>query len=224
MKSMKILKSYNELSSTVADIVEKQITKTPLSKLALSTGDTPLGLYDELVKRKLDWSLVITFNLDVYLMNVKHPQSYQTYMRKNLFNRTNIYPNHSHFPFRPFSAFEDKIEASMGIDLCILGIGSNGHIAFNEPGSSFDSRTRAVELSEQTREDNSRFFDLIDDVPKQAITMGLGTIMESKKIVLMANSVNKLNILNVAMNGEVTEDVPASILQNHDNVEIFYCD
>ena len=221
---MKILKNYKELSSTVADIVETQIKEHPLSKLALSTGDTPLGLYDELVKRKLDWSLVITFNLDVYLMNVKHPQSYQTYMRKNLFNRTNIYPNHSHFPFRPFSAYEDKIEASMGIDLCILGIGTNGHIAFNEPGSSFDSRTRVVELSEQTREDNSRFFDSIEDVPKQAITMGLGTIMESKKIVLMANSVNKLNILNVAMNGEVTEDVPASILQNHDNVEIFYCD
>ena len=221
---MKILKNYKELSSTVADIVETQIKEHPLSKLALSTGDTPLGLYDELVKRKLDWSLVITFNLDVYLMNVKHPQSYQTYMRKNLFNRTNIYPNHSHFPFRPFSAYEDKIEASMGIDLCILGIGTNGHIAFNEPGSSFDSRTRVVELSEQTREDNSRFFDSIDDVPKQAITMGLGTIMESKKIVLMANGVDKLNILNVAMNGEVTEDVPASILQNHKNVEVYYCE
>jgi glucosamine-6-phosphate deaminase len=224
MKSTKILKSYNELSSTVANIVEEQITKNPLTKLALPTGSTPLGLYDELVKRKLDWSLVITFNLDVYLMNVKHPQSYQTYMRKNLFEKTNIYPDHSHFPFRPFSAFEDKIEKSMGIDLCILGIGSNGHIAFNEPGSSFDSRTRVVELSEQTIEDNSRFFDSIDDVPKQAITMGLGTIMESKKIVLMVNGDHKLNILNVAMNGEVTEDVPASILQNHENVEVYYCE
>jgi glucosamine-6-phosphate deaminase len=111
----------------------------------------------------------------------------------------------------------------MGIDLCILGIGSNGHIAFNEPGSSFLSRTRVVNLSEQTIQDNSRFFDSIDDVPKQAITMGLGTIMESKKIVLMANGDHKLNILNVAMNGEVTEDVPASILQNHDNVEVLYC-
>jgi glucosamine-6-phosphate deaminase len=157
-------------------------------------------------------------------MNVNHPESYQSYMRKNLFDRTNIYPDHSHFPFRPFSGFEDKIEGSMGIDLCILGIGSNGHIAFNEPGSSFLSRTRVVNLSEQTIQDNSRFFDSIDDVPKQAITMGLGTIMESKKIVLMANGDHKLNILNVAMNGEVTEDVPASILQNHDNVEVLYCD
>jgi glucosamine-6-phosphate deaminase len=221
---IKVLKSYKELSSTVANIVKRQFKKQPLSKLALPTGDTPLGMYDELVKRELDWSHVITFNLDVYLMNVNHPESYQSYMRKNLFDRTNIYPDHSHFPFRPFSGFEDKIEGSMGIDLCILGIGSNGHIAFNEPGSSFLSRTRVVNLSEQTIEDNSRFFDSIDDVPKQAITMGLETIMESKKIVLMANGDHKLNILNVAMNGEVTEDVPASILQRHDNVEVLYCE
>ena len=221
---IKVLKSYKELSLIVANIVKRQLKKQPLSKLALPTGDTPLGMYDELVKRELDWSHVITFNLDVYLMNINLPQSYQSYMRKNLFDRTNIYPDHCHFPFRPFSGFEDKIEGSMGIDLCILGIGNNGHIAFNEPGSSFKSRTSVVDLSEQTIKDNSKFFDSIDDVPKQAITMGLGTIMESKKIVLMANGDHKLNILNVAMNGEVTEDVPASILQNHDNVEVFYCD
>ena len=221
---IKTLKNYKELSSTVADIVEEQITKNPLSKLALSTGDTPLGMYDELVKRELDWSHVITFNLDVYLMNINHPESYQSYMRKNLFDRTNIYPDHYHFPFRPFSGFEDKIEGSMGIDLCILGIGTNGHIAFNEPGSSFKSRTRVVNLSEQTIQDNSRFFGSVGDVPTQAITMGLGTIMESKKIVLMANGDHKLNILNIAMNGEVTEDVPASILQNHENVEVYYCE
>ena len=221
---MNVLKDYNELSYVVANIVEEQITKHPLSKLCLPTGSTPLGMYEELVNKKLDWKSIITFNLDVYLMNITRPQSYQSYMRKNLFDRTNIFPDHSHFPFRPFSGFEDKIEGSMGIDLCILGIGSNGHTAFNEPGSSFDSRTRVVELSEQTREDNSRFFDSIEDVPKQAITMGLGTIMESKKIVLMANGDHKLNILNVAMNGEITEDVPASILQNHDNVKVFYCD
>ena len=221
---IKVLKSYKKLSSIVANIVKKQLKKQPLSKLALPTGDTPLGMYKELVKRELDWSHVITFNLDVYLMNINHPESYQSYMRKNLFDRTNIYPDHSHFPFRPFSVFEDKIAGSMGIDLCILGIGTNGHIAFNEPGSSFKSRTRVVNLDEQTIQDNSRFFGSVDDTPTQAITMGLGTIMESKKIVLMANGVNKLNILNVAMNGEVTKDVPASILQNHENVEVYYCD
>ena len=221
---MKILKNYKELSSTVADIVVAQIKEQPLSKLALPTGSTPLGMYDELVNRKLDWSTVITFNLDVYLMNINHPESYQSYMRKNLFDRTNIYPDHCHFPFRPFSGFEDKIEESKGIDLCILGIGTNGHIAFNEPGSSFKTRTRVVNLSEQTIKDNSKFFDSVDDVPTQAITMGLGTIMESKKIILMANGDHKLNILNVAMNGEVTEDAPASILQNHKNVKVYYSD
>jgi len=218
------LKSYEELSSTVANIVERQLKKQPLSKLALPTGSTPRGMYRELIKRELDWSHTITFNLDVYLMNVNHPESYQSYMKKNLFDRTNIYPDHCHFPFRPTSAFEDKIAGSMGIDLCILGIGSNGHIAFNEPGSSFLSRTRVMDLTEQTIVDNSRFFDDVGDVPTQAITMGLGTIMESKKIVLMANGDSKLNILNVAMNGEVTEEVPASVLQNHDNVKVFYCD
>ena len=224
MKTINKLSSYKELSSTVADIVEEQITKHPLTKLVLPTGSTPLGMYEELVNRKLDWSTVITFNLDVYLMNINHPESYQSYMRKNLFDRTNIYPNHSHFPFRPFSAFEDKIVGSMGIDLCILGIGTNGHIAFNEPGSSFQSRTRVVNLDEQTIKDNSRFFDSIDDVPTQAITMGLGTIMESKKIVLMVNGIKKKSILNQAMFGTITEDIPASILQEHKNVKVYYSD
>jgi glucosamine-6-phosphate deaminase len=224
LKTINKLSSYKELSSTVADIVEEQITKHPLSKLVLPTGSTPLGMYEELVNKKLDWSTVITFNLDAYLMNITHPQSYQSYMKKNLFDRTNIYPNHSHFPFRPFSAFEDKIVGSMGIDLCILGIGTNGHIAFNEPGSSFQSRTRVVNLDEQTIKDNSRFFDSIDDVPTQAITMGLGTIMESKKIVLMVNGIKKKSILNQAMFGTITEDIPASILQEHKNVKVYYSD
>ena len=224
MYKYNILNSYNELSSTVADIVEKQITKHPLSKLALPTSSTPLGMYEELASRELDWKSVITFNLDVYLMNINHSQSYQSYMRKNLFNRTNIYPDNSHFPFRPFSAFEDKISTSKGIDLCILGLGTNGHIAFNEPGSAFDSRTRVINLSEQTITDNSRFFNDVGDVPTQAITMGLGTIMDSKRIILMVNGDHKINILNVAMNAAQTIDVPASVLQEHDNLEIYYCD
>ena len=221
---MKILKNYKELSSTVADIVEEQIQEYPTSKLVLPTGSTPLGLYEELVNRELDWSLILTFNLDEYIMNPDHPQSYHSYMRKNLFNRVNMYPNNYHFPFRPTLSYEDKMVQGREIDLCILGIGSNGHIAFNEPGSSFESRTRVVDLSLQTRQDNSRFFDSAEDVPKQAITMGLATIMESKRIILMANGKHKLTILNVAMDGEITETVPASILQRHNNVEVYYCD
>ena len=165
----------------------------------------------------------MTFNLDVYIMNPDHPQSYQMYMRGNLFDRTNIYPSNCNYPDRNVQSYEQRLKGTP-IDLCILGIGTNGHIAFNEPGSSFDSRTRVVSLSEQTIKDNSRFFDNINDVPKQAITMGLGTIMDSKRIVLMANGKHKKDILDKAMNGEITEDVPASILQRHDNVEVYYCD
>ena len=221
---IKLLKDYEKLSSLVAVIVATQILEHPQSKLILPTGSTSLGMYEELVRRKLDWSLVSTFNLDEYIMNPDHPYSYHSYMRKNLFDKTNIYPDNCHFPFRPTLSFEDKMYINKGIDLCILGIGSNGHIAFNEPGSSFKSRTRVVDLSEQTTKDNSKHFDSINDIPKQAITMGLGTIMESKKIILIANGKHKLNILKVAMNGEVTEDVPASILQKHNDVEVFYCD
>ena len=223
---IKVLKNYEELSSIVADIIEdifKKCFRMSLPRLILPTGSTPLGLYKELVNRELDWSAVMTYNLDVYIMNPSHSQSYQTFMKENLFDKVNIYPSNCQFPDRNVQAYEERLKG-IPADLCILGIGTNGHIAFNEPGSSFDSRTRVVSLSEQTIKDNSRFFDSVDDVPKQAITMGLGTIMESKKIVLMVSGVHKFKILNVAMNGGVTEDVPASILQQHDNVEVYYCD
>ena len=220
---IKILKDYKELSYTVTDIVEYQLQEQPLSRLVLPTGSTPLGLYKELVNRELDWSAVMTYNLDVYIMNPDHPQSYQTFMKENLFNKINIYPSNCQFPDRNVQSYEQRLKG-IPADLCILGIGTNGHIAFNEPGSSFDSRTRVVHLDEQTIQDNSRFFDSIEDVPTQAITMGLGTIMDSKKIVLMANGKHKKDILDKAMNGKVTEKVPASILQRHDNVEVYYCD
>ena len=220
---MKVFKSYKELSSAVADVVEYQIQEEPLSRLVLPTGSTPIGLYKELANRELDWSSVMTFNLDVYIMNPNHPQSYQTFMKENLFNRINIYPSNCNFPDRNVQVYEERLKGTP-IDLCILGIGSNGHIAFNEPGTSFDSRTQVVDLSEQTIQDNSRFFDSIDDVPTQAITMGLGTIMESKKIVLMVNGIKKKSILNQAMFGTITEDIPASILQEHKNVKVYYSD
>ena len=227
---MKVLKDYIELSSTVADIVEKiiqddlyDLEKRELTKFILPTGSTPIGLYEELVKRKLEWGMVTTFNLDEYIINPNHKQSYHTYMRKNLFDRIDIYPGMCNFPDRNTEAYEDKLFDSP-VDLCILGIGTNGHIAFNEPGSSFKSITRVVDLSEQTIKDNSRFFDSIEDVPKQAITMGLKTIMKSKKIILMANGKHKKDILEQAMYGDITENIPASILQKHNDVEVFYCD
>ena len=218
---MKVLKNYWELGLVVADIVEHTLT-LPEPKLVLPTGSTPLSLYKELVSRELDWSTVTTYNLDEYVDNTIQEQSYKYFMWENLFNHININEDNVYFPGD--TAVWPDMKYGYNADLCILGIGSNGHIAFNEPGSSFESETRMVDLTEETIKDNSRFFPTIDDVPTQAITMGLGTIMDSKKIVLMANGEHKLNILNVAMNGEVTEDVPASILQNHDNVEVLYCE
>ena len=223
MNERKQFVSYDKMSKYVASIVEEQLKENPISRLILPTGSTPLGLFKELVNRELDWSAVMTYNLDVYIMNPNHPQSYQTFMKENLFNKINIYPSNCQFPDRNVQSYEERLKG-IPADLCILGIGTNGHIAFNEPGSSFDSRTRIVSLTEQTIKDNSRFFDSVDDVPKQAITMGLGTIMDSKRIVLMAQGKKKKDILDKAMNGKVTKDIPASILQTHPNMEAVYCD
>jgi glucosamine-6-phosphate deaminase len=216
-----ITKNYWEMGSSVADIVEHTLT-LPEPKLILPTGSTPISLYKELVNRDLDWSTTTTFNLDEYIDNTIQDQSYRYFMMENLFKHTNMDDANIYFP-GDIAVWPD-LSYGTEVDLCLLGIGGNGHIAFNEPGSSFDSETRMVDLTEETIKDNSRFFPTIDDVPTQAVTIGLKSIMSSKKIVLMANGVHKLNILNVAMNGEVTEDVPASILQKHKNVEVFYCD
>jgi glucosamine-6-phosphate deaminase len=223
MNKVTMFSTYEKLSKYVANIVEEQLKENRISRFILPTGSTPLGLYKELVNRELDWSAVMTYNLDVYIMNPSHSQSYQTFMKENLFDKVNIYPSNCQFPDRNVQAYEERLKG-IPADLCILGIGTNGHIAFNEPGSPFDSRTRVVSLSEQTIQDNSRFFDSVDDVPTQAITMGLGTIMDAKRIVLMARGKNKKDILDEAMFGRITEEIPASILQTHDNMEAFYCD
>ena len=223
MNKVTMFSTYEKLSKYVANIVEEQLKKDRISRFILPTGSTPLGLYKELVSRELDWGAVMTYNLDVYIMNPDHPQSYQTFMRKNLFDKINIHPSNCQYPDRNTQSYEQRLKG-IPADLCILGIGTNGHIAFNEPGSSFDSRTRVVVLDEQTIKDNSRFFDSIEDVPTQAITMGLGTIMDSKRIVLIAQGKKKKDILDKAMFGRITEDIPASILQTHPNMEAFYCD
>ena len=223
MNKVTMFRTYEKLSKYVANIVEEQLKENRISRFILPTGSTPLGLYKELVSRELDWGAVMTYNLDVYIMNPDHPQSYQTFMRKNLFDKINIHPSNCQYPDRNTQSYEQRLKG-IPADLCILGIGTNGHIAFNEPGSSFDSRTRVVVLDEQTIKDNSRFFDSIEDVPTQAITMGLGTIMDSKRIVLIAQGKKKKDILDKAMNGKVTKDIPASILQTHPNMEAVYCD
>jgi len=214
-------KSYRDLSNLVADVIE-YILALPESKLVLPTGSTPTGLYKELVNRELDWSNVTTYNLDEYVDNTIQNQSYRYFMMENLFKHTNIDDDNIYFPGD--TAVWPDMNYGVGVDLCLLGIGGNGHIAFNEPGSSFESETRMVDLTEETIKDNSRFFPTIDDVPTQAITMGLKPIMSSKRIIIMANGKHKKDILEQAMYGDITEDIPASILQTHTNMEAFYCD
>ena len=191
----------------------------------LATGATPIGIYQELSKmRNTNFSDTITFNLDEYVgLNGWHSQSYNYFMYEHLFKSLTF--KKRFFPsLNGVDLYDDLIEAHGGIDIQILGIGTNGHIAFNEPGTPRKSKTHVVDLTENTIKDNSRFFDSIDEVPIQAITMGIGTIMKSKKIYLVAQGSHKKEILERAIYGKITSEVPASFLQEHPNCEVFYSD
>lgn len=227
-----ITESYEEMSRLAADIIERQLLKKPSSVLGLATGSTPVGTYQELVRRHkeegLDFSKVITFNLDEYLdLSPSHDQSYRYFMDHNLFNHINVDARNIHVPYghaedvEEFCAwYESEIVRAGGIDLQVLGIGGDGHIAFNEPGSSLGSRTRLKTLTRQTIEDNARFFKDMEAVPRFAITMGVGTIMEAKEILLLANGAKKAEIVAEALEGPITAQVSASVLQMHQEVTV----
>jgi len=219
------VENYERLSQLAALEIKKKIQGGNRVNLGLPTGGTPIGMYKELVNDPhLDWWNVTTFNLDEYIgISVDHHESYQNFMNRNLFNHIDIDRFNIWFPDQT-NNYDAIIETAGGLDLTILGIGTNGHIAFNEPGSSFNSTTRVVDLDKQTIEDNSRFFDSIEEVPTQAVTMGLETIMKSKEILLIAQGKKKLDIIKKAMFGDITEDIPASILQEHENLTILYCE
>jgi glucosamine-6-phosphate deaminase len=193
--------------------------------LGLATGSTSIGIYQELsIMKNTNFSDTITFNLDEYVgLNGWHLQSYNHFMYDHLFG--NITFKKRFFPsVNGVDLYDDLIEAYGGIDIQILGIGTNGHIAFNEPGTPRKSKTHVVDLTENTIKDNSRFFDSIDEVPTQAITMGIETIMNAKQIYLVAQGKHKKDILEKAVYGDITPEVPASFLQEHDNIKVFYCD
>ncbi len=232
-------KNYRDLSLQVGIDIEYQVSRTSKLVLGLATGSTPKGVYEYLKSSTVDFSEVRTFNLDEYVglepeFNSrlkgkkgygvpKHKQSYYYFMNEHLFNEVKF--KRSFFPGESQSdTYDSLIDACGGIDIQILGIGTNGHIGFNEPGTSRDSLTHVVDLTENTIKDNSRFFDLIDEVPKQATTMGIESIMRAKQIYLLANGKHKKDILEKACYGEVTSDIPASYLQEHKNVEVLYCD
>jgi glucosamine-6-phosphate deaminase len=220
------------MSKLAASIIRQQLLCKPNSVLGLATGSTPVGTYKELIRlhkeEGLDFSQVVTFNLDEYVgLPPSHNQSYRYFMDENLFKHVNVPPEHIHVPYGhaesvvDFCAwYEEQIKAAGGIDIQVLGIGGDGHIAFNEPGSSLGSRTRLKTLTEQTIQDNARFFANEKDVPRFAITMGVGTIMEAKRIILLASGRSKAAIIAEAIEGPITAQVTASALQMHREVVV----
>ncbi len=221
-------------SRAAAQVVARLVREKPDAVLGLATGSTPLPLYQELVRMHreegLDFSRVTTFNLDEYIgLPRDHEQSYHSFMWENLFSQINIDPVRVHIPDGMTddvpgfcAAYELKIREAGGIDLQILGIGSDGHIGFNEPGSSFASRTRIKTLTQRTVEDNARFFGgRGEDVPRHCITMGIGTIMDARVNLLLAFGGNKADAIAASVEGPVAAIVPASILQHHPNAKVF---
>jgi glucosamine-6-phosphate deaminase len=219
-----IIQQTPEAATIVAArIIARLLREKPDAVLGLATGSTPLLLYRELIALKLDWRKVTTFNLDEYIgLPCEHPQSYHTFMWENLFKHVNIAKRNVHIPdgnakdIPKFCAkYERQIRAAGGIDLQVLGIGTDGHIGFNEPTSSLASRTRIKTLTRQTISDNARFFGGLGKVPHHVITMGIGTIMEARQILLLAFGPKKACAIAGAVEGPITAMNPASILQMH---------
>jgi glucosamine-6-phosphate deaminase len=224
-------RDYEEVSREAAKIVAGAVRSRPSSVLGLATGSTPLGLYRELIRlhreEHLDFSGVVCFNLDEYLgLPHSHPQSFHTFMNTHLFSRLNVLPQNIHIPdgtvTRDFdsycASYEADIRRAGGIDLQILGIGRNGHVGFNEPTSSLASRTRLKALSLETIEDNRKSFASEKEVPKCAITMGIGTILEARRILILASGKSKAEAVANSIEGPVTASIPASVLQLHPDV------
>ena len=222
-----IVQDKQQMGKTAADLIEADMKTKTSYVLGLATGSTPIPLYQEFIRRNremnMDFSSVISFNLDEYVgLDPAHNQSYRYFMNQELLDHVNINKKSTFVPpgnaediDAAAVAYEEAIRAGGGIDCQVLGIGSNGHIGFNEPGSSLASRTRKVKLTGSTITDNSRMFERKEDVPTEAITMGNGTILESRKVVLLANGANKADAIAKAIEGPVTATVPASVLQMH---------
>ena len=229
---MKIYKAkhYEELSRKAASIIASQVLMKPDCVLGLATGSTPIGTYRQLIewynKGDLDFSSVKSVNLDEYRgLTRDNDQSYYYFMYNNLFKHININMDCTNIPDgtqsdsdKECSRYEDVIKSLGGIDLQLLGLGHNGHIGFNEPDEEFAKTTHCVDLTQSTIEANKRFFASIDEVPKQAYTMGIGTIMKAEKILLVVSGSDKAQILHDVLCGPVTPHVPASVLQLHNDV------
>ncbi len=220
-------KDYQEASRQTANIISAQVILKPNSVLGLATGSTPLGAYAQLIQwykqGDLDFSKTRTVNLDEYVgLPADHDQSYAYFMNKNLFSQINIDPANTHLPdgtnlnaAQQCAAYDELIQELGGVDMQLLGIGHNGHIGFNEPGTEFVKGTHCVELTENTIQANARFFASKDDVPRKAYTMGVLDILQAKRVVMIVTGESKAQILRNAFCGPVTPAVPASIMQLH---------
>ena len=231
---MKIIraKDYRDMSRKAANIISAQIIMKPDCVLGLATGSTPVGTYEQLVewynKGDLDFAGVTTVNLDEYRGIAKeHPQSYYRFMQEKLFFFVIIRPERTFIPDgmeadaeKACRAYNEIIEKIGGIDMQLLGLGHNGHIGFNEPGTAFEAQTHLVELTESTKKANQRFFASDEDVPHQAYTMGIKTIMQAKRIVVVVSGKDKAKILKAAVEGPISPAVQASVLQLHNHVTI----
>ena len=227
-----LVDNYAELSEQAARMIEEQIDKNDHSILGLATGSTPLGLYEKLIegykRRAISYQHVLSINLDEYLgLDKNHPGSFHTFMCENLLKEIDIPMEHIHIPdSQPLSVEEecrryDQVIDSLGpIDLQILGIGSNGHIGFNEPGSDPNSTTHVVELAASTRKDNAHFFGSLEEVPTHAVTMGIQSILKSKRIVVLASGKRKAEAVKCLLSGNISEMFPASHLWKHDDVTL----
>ena len=231
---MKIIraKDYKDMSRKAANIISAQVIMKPHAVLGLATGSTPVGAYKQLVewynKGDLDFANVTSVNLDEYKgLSPENDQSYRYFMNTNLFNHVNINKERTFVPngLEPDSekacaAYNEIIRSVGGIDLQLLGLGNNGHIGFNEPGAAFEKETHCVDLTESTIQANKRFFEKVEDVPTQAYTMGIKNIMAAKKILLVATGSAKADALYKSLYGPITPNVPASILQLHQDVTV----
>ena len=230
-----VCENYDEMSKEAAKIVVAQMKEKKDSILGLATGSTPIGLYKELIKAyengEISFKDTKTFNLDEYYpISKSNDQSYDYFMNDNLFSHVDIDKNNTDIPNgeaddaeAECAEYEKRIAATSGVDIQILGIGQNGHIGFNEPDDALFVSTHCTGLTQNTIEANSRFFESIDDVPTKALTMGIGTILKAKKIILLASGENKKDAIGALLNDKITPMVPATMLKLHDDV-IIICD
>ncbi|MDO4754110.1 MAG: glucosamine-6-phosphate deaminase [Bacillota bacterium] len=229
---IKVYKDYQAMSEAAAEMIKNEMKQDNHIVLGLATGSTPIGLYQKLAEScaagEISFQHASSYNLDEYVgIPMDHPESYHTFMNENFFKHVDFPKGATHVPWTDgvnpevdCRAYDEAVQKAGGIDIQVLGIGGNGHIAFNEPDESFTEETHIAYLDERTIQDNSRFFDSMEQVPKSAITVGMGVIMKARRVIILANGANKADAVYKMVHGQIKPQVPASILRLHPNVTL----